>query len=266
MKRRIATVLVEPKTLYREALAHLLSNTSYKPIRIISHISDIAHGDLPKADKLLFIIGSESWKSSSSRGESHTEIALIKQQYPDARLIVLGGAFDAKEVVTALRAGASGYVLNTMTCQALIKSFDLVMCGETVLPSEFARAIHEQRSAMPEISTPYVISEAMPEVDQIGLVRGLDHQHFEARKLSRKEIAILSRLTLGDSNKTIARTVGIAEATVKAHVKAILRKINVKNRTQAALWALNNLQPAFNAPVPLPPQPDFPRLHNGELK
>jgi hypothetical protein len=74
MKRRIATVLVEPKTLYREALAHLLSNTSYKPIRIISHISDITHGDLPKADKLLFIIGSESWKGSSSRGEPHTEI------------------------------------------------------------------------------------------------------------------------------------------------------------------------------------------------
>jgi two-component system, NarL family, nitrate/nitrite response regulator NarL len=259
MKRKVATVLVEPKTLYREALARLLSNTSYKPVKIISQISEIADGELQKAGKLLFVMGTESWKRASCRGEPHCEIALIKQQYPDARLIVLGGTFDTKDVVAALRAGASGYVLNTMTCQALIKSFDLVMCGETVLPSEFARAMHEQSDA--DRHAPYDTSEATPEVDRIGAVRGLDQPHFEARKLSRKEIAILARLTLGDSNKTIARTVGIAEATVKAHVKAILRKISVKNRTQAALWALNNLQPPLNAP---PPPAVFPARHNGE--
>jgi len=257
MKQKVATVLVEPKTLYREALARLLSGTSYKPVKIISQIGDIADGELQKAGKLLFVIGTESWKRTACLGEPNTEIARIKQQYPDARLIVLGGTFDAKEVVTALRAGASGYVLNTMTCQALIKSFDLVMCGETVLPSEFARAMHEQRSI--EVPASYALSEAMPEPDQMATVRGLEQPHFVARKLSRKEIEILSRLTLGDSNKTIARIVGIAEATVKAHVKAILRKISVKNRTQAALWALNNLQ----APANAPPLADFPARHNG---
>jgi hypothetical protein len=74
--------------------------------------------------------------------------------HPDAPLVVLSGTFDAKEVVAVLRAGANGYVLNTLTCQALIKSFDLAMCGQTVLPSEFARAIRAQRYASPEILAP----------------------------------------------------------------------------------------------------------------
>ena len=65
--------------------------------------------------------------------------------------------------------------------------------------------------------------------------------------LSPRETAILLCLIDGNSNKSIARKIGITEATVKAHVKAILRKIRVQNRTQAAIWGMNNallLQPA----------------------
>jgi DNA-binding NarL/FixJ family response regulator len=60
------------------------------------------------------------------------------------------------------------------------------------------------------------------------------------RKLSPREAEVLSRLANGESNKLIARTLNIADATVKVHVKALLRKIGVINRTQAALWAFNN--------------------------
>ena len=59
-------------------------------------------------------------------------------------------------------------------------------------------------------------------------------------RLSAREIAILERIVLGDSNKHVARFFKIAEPTVKAHVKAIFRKIGASNRTQAAIWALNN--------------------------
>jgi two-component system, NarL family, nitrate/nitrite response regulator NarL len=58
--------------------------------------------------------------------------------------------------------------------------------------------------------------------------------------LSLREIDIIRRIVEGDSNKHIARRLDIAEATVKAHVKTILRKIGVSNRTQAAIWAMNN--------------------------
>ena len=58
--------------------------------------------------------------------------------------------------------------------------------------------------------------------------------------LSRRELQILKCLADGDSNKLIARDLGISDATVKVHVKNILRKISATNRTQAAIWALNS--------------------------
>ncbi len=61
-----------------------------------------------------------------------------------------------------------------------------------------------------------------------------------APQLSPRERLILRCLTEGDSNKSIARKNDIAEATVKVHIKAILRKISVRNRTQAAIWGMNN--------------------------
>jgi DNA-binding CsgD family transcriptional regulator len=61
-----------------------------------------------------------------------------------------------------------------------------------------------------------------------------------AALLSPRQKSILRHLITGDSNKTIARKTQLAEATVKVHVKAILRKIQVHNRTQAAMWAINN--------------------------
>jgi two-component system nitrate/nitrite response regulator NarL len=60
------------------------------------------------------------------------------------------------------------------------------------------------------------------------------------QQLSPREKSIMQCLIAGDSNKCIARKIDIAEATVKVHVKAILRKIRVQNRTQAAIWGMNH--------------------------
>src|SRR5207237_6965922 len=64
--------------------------------------------------------------------------------------------------------------------------------------------------------------------------------HRTSPQLSPRETSILRCLVEGDSNKCIARKINIAEATVKVHIKAILRKIRVQNRTQAAIWGMNN--------------------------
>jgi DNA-binding CsgD family transcriptional regulator len=57
---------------------------------------------------------------------------------------------------------------------------------------------------------------------------------------SPREVAVLTQLIRGDSNKRIARNLGITEATVKVHLKSLMRKIGVTNRTQAAMWATSN--------------------------
>jgi DNA-binding NarL/FixJ family response regulator len=68
----------------------------------------------------------------------------------------------------------------------------------------------------------------------------LDSSNTRTAELSPREKCILRWLLLGDSNKVIARKIDIAEATVKVHIKAILCKIRAQNRTQAAIWAMNN--------------------------
>ena len=70
------------------------------------------------------------------------------------------------------------------------------------------------------------------------------------RGLSPREQEILQALVTGASNKLIAIKLGITEATVKVHLKTLLRKIDVNNRTQAAIWAMNNGFTAEGAPVP----------------
>jgi DNA-binding NarL/FixJ family response regulator len=66
-------------------------------------------------------------------------------------------------------------------------------------------------------------------------------QCVELARLSTKELMILARLMEGAPNKLIARDLNIAESTVKVHVKSLLRKIRVSNRTQAAIWATDHL-------------------------
>jgi two-component system nitrate/nitrite response regulator NarL len=120
------------------------------------------------------------------------------------------------ELVSAFRAGANGYFADVMTCDAFIKSMELLMMGETIFP--------------PALS--FVL-------DSEGGILVTTDDGF-APQLSPREKSILRCLIEGDSNKCIARKIDIAEATVKVHVKAILRKIRVHNRTQAAIWGVNH--------------------------
>jgi two-component system nitrate/nitrite response regulator NarL len=112
---------------------------------------------------------------------------------------------------------------------AFIKALELVMLGETILPSELLSYV-----AYP-IEDPRDVRrvEAPPD-------NALRSDPSELPRLSSREEYILRSIVEGHPNKIIARKMGIAEGTVKVHVKAILRKVRVQNRTQAAIWAMNN--------------------------
>jgi two-component system nitrate/nitrite response regulator NarL len=145
------------------------------------------------------------------------------------------------ELVSAFRAGANGYFVDVMPCDAFIKSMELLMMGETIFP--------------PALS--FVLD---PEADHLGEPGVENNQAIlvttegaPTPQLSPREKSILRCLIEGDSNKCVARKIDIAEATVKVHVKAILRKIRVRNRTQAAIWGVNNgslARPAHNSSPP----------------
>jgi two-component system nitrate/nitrite response regulator NarL len=133
------------------------------------------------------------------------------------------------ELALAFRAGVNGYFVDFITSHIFIKSLELVMMGETVFPPAFLSFVLDPESDH--------VREEVARDDHALLATTEDDL---APRLSPREKSVLRYLVEGESNKSIARKVDIAEATVKVHVKAILRKIRAHNRTQAAIWGMNN--------------------------
>ncbi|WP_246583772.1 LuxR C-terminal-related transcriptional regulator [Bradyrhizobium iriomotense] len=157
------------------------------------------------------------------------QIGYLKDRYPDAPIAIVSDNYRPVELASAFRAGANGYFVNVNSCDAFIKSVELVTMGETVFPPAFLWfALDGNREREPTRCDQNEHAILVAPEDAI------------SPQLSPRESAILSCLIEGDSNKGIARKIDIAEATVKVHVKAILRKIRVQNRTQAAIWGMNH--------------------------
>lgn len=155
-------------------------------------------------------------------------ITQLKSRHRAARVVALADQFDACDLVSARRAGVDGFCLTTSARDVLIHSLELVMLGEVVVPSDVILAI---------------IGEVARKVDD-SLGTGPETLNGSAsprRPLSSREMEILGWLKEGAPNKVIARKLNVAEATVKVHIKAILRKIGAGNRTQAAIWAADHL-------------------------
>jgi len=171
------------------------------------------------------------------------QIGLFRSRRPGGRIAIVADRYRLDELVSAFRAGTNGYFVEVMTSHILIKSLELVMMGETVFPPAFLSFALDPESEG--------VREEAPRDDNQGLL--VPAEDGVAPRLSPREKSILRYLIEGDSNKSIARKIDITEATVKVHVKAILRKIRVHNRTQAAIWGMNNGWLARPANSPSPP-------------
>jgi two-component system nitrate/nitrite response regulator NarL len=145
-------------------------------------------------------------------------MARLRGQWPDMKVVVLSGSFSRRLLERAITCSADAFLLKDMAADALARSLELVMLGQQIFPTRL------MMSAMP--------------ADGDG--DGRDQALRASSGLSPRELEILRMLVNGDSNKAIARELTITEATVKVHLKALLRKVRVNNRTQAAVWAIHN--------------------------
>ncbi|MCB5176040.1 LuxR C-terminal-related transcriptional regulator [Microvirga lenta] len=227
---QVTTIRICTNPLLSVGLEQLLSGTRFAVWE--DALRDTA--DLPRLSSgapVLFIV--------DGKRPSDTLAAMIrdlKAQRPAARVVVLADSFDFGPMVAAWTAGADGFCLTTVSRDVLIQSIELVMLGETVVPSSWIRSVLGEK---PEYSSADHAAQ-----DGAGNGRAPDPR---SHKLSHREVEILDCLKEGAPNKVIARKLNLAEATVKVHLKAILRKIGVGNRTQAAIWAQDHL-PARAAP------------------
>jgi two-component system, NarL family, nitrate/nitrite response regulator NarL len=141
----------------------------------------------------------------------------LQQAAPEARVLMLTVSEDEDDLAAALKAGASGYVLKTIEGDALVEAIRRCVAGESVVSPELtSKLIGALRSA----SQPEPAAPADP-----------------LAALSPREREIVRLVANGLSNKEIARSLDIAEATVKIHVQHLLRKLNLKSRVQAAVFA-----------------------------
>jgi two-component system nitrate/nitrite response regulator NarL len=132
----------------------------------------------------------------------------------DCRVVILTVSDHADDLIAAIRSGADGYLLKDMEPEDLLAAIDQTLNGSTVIGERLngllARAIREEAAT-----------------DQ-----------RDTATLTRREQEILHGLAHGQSNKLIARSLDITEATVKVHVKNLLKKLGFRSRLEAAVWAV----------------------------
>jgi len=148
----------------------------------------------------------------------------IKSAMPETKIIVLTGYDDVEQVFHALRAGASAYCPKDVTPESLIKTIQAVKDGFYVVGEKTMS--HEDVMRWIEEKVGKVTGSHADDADDMFI------------PLSPRETEILEHVTGGMSNKEIAYKLGISHQTVKNHMTAILRKLRVDDRTQAAVYAL----------------------------
>jgi two-component system nitrate/nitrite response regulator NarL len=146
-----------------------------------------------------------------------SSVKALKSANAAKPIVVLADHFSLDSLGAAFEAGAMGYLVKSISPDALFESIMLVILGEKVFPAQLAGLLVEK--------TPHELTPGLAE---------------RRRALTAKELEVMGHVKLGYSNKQIARVLGIADITVRLHINNAFRKMNVKNRIQGALWMIEH--------------------------
>lgn len=141
----------------------------------------------------------------------------LRQEHPQAKVVILTTFDDDAYVFDGLRAGALGYLLKDVSGEELAEAIRQVASGGALIEPSVARKVLAEFARLPQHHD--ASSQALPSA------------------LSERELEILKLLAHGDSNRQIAAQLYLAEGTVKNYISSILAKLDVEDRTQAALRA-----------------------------
>ena len=203
--------LVGDSRLFLEGLSLVLEGDALTVAGTVNAASEVlplltAMGEQPD------LIG---WDSSADLEQNLVRCAGIRREFPGIGIVVLANDIDAAYLDRALAAGVRGLLPKDISTTALRLSLQLMASDENIafVPLDSMCARQERSVGRSPIGT-----RTLPV------------------PLSSREAEILGHLGAGAPNKVIARELSVAEATIKVHVKALMRKLNVSNRTQAAIW------------------------------
>lgn len=232
-------------------------------VALVSLDPDQAHARLvgrSPCDMLIYSVG------ATSALELLAEIQMLHTLRRETALAIISDDECPATVIAAIRAGAQGYFSNSMSPELALQALSFVLHGGTYFPptaimagrgpgsvpakdSGLADNVAEQ--ALPELASPY--QPSIPGQDEV--LYGQQMPPFEAKPLAihhvgnhpdslrpspeftERQYAVLVCLCQGDPNKVVGRKLGMTETTVKVHVREIMRKLGVCNRTQVAIAA-----------------------------
>ncbi|MGA7458212.1 MAG: response regulator transcription factor [Methyloceanibacter sp.] len=210
-------------------------------------------------EKYLESLESCVWLTGVEGCVSATNILLQKvvTANPGVKAVILAASQKPEDIVAALRAGACGFLSQDLPGETLLRCLELIAHGEMIVHPQFAWNPTAAGDAVingeSEKVSALVTTNGKPQLTQrfqprsslaVAAEAANENQTSDVPSLSRREMLILRMLMQGASNKVIARNLVITESTVKVHMKAILRKLRLQNRTQAAIWARNHVNEA----------------------
>ncbi|RSK26059.1 DNA-binding response regulator [Bacillus sp. HMF5848] len=213
----IKLLVVDDQILMRDGLATLLN--LQEGVEVIGTASDGAEA-LQKAKKLQPDIVLMDIRMPGTNGVEGTR--LIRAALPHIKILMLTTFKDSELIIEALQEGASGYLLKDMPTDTIVQAIKTVEAGGVVLPEDVTEKMLKE------------LKQTSGHTPNVSLPQPPD----EVNELTERERDVLRLLGEGLNNKEIANELFITEGTVKNHVSHIISKLYLRDRTQAALFAV----------------------------
>ena len=206
-------------------------------VELLSFVPESAHRALRAGvdfKMIIFNVGS----SSCSSAQMLSEINVLRVLAPSARLVVIADDEAPQDVVAAMQAGAEGYLSNHFAPDLVLRALSFVLKGDTYVPR--SAVAHLPFSLEARLKSDCEVPGGSVDDEGAGgslPILGNDTSVPSALQLdlSERQQAILEGLCRGEPNKAIGRALNLPESTVKVHVREIMRKLAVSNRTQVAV-------------------------------
>lgn len=211
----IKIMIADDQKLIRQSLKIVLNHQEdFTVTNIVSDGNEVLETiEVSKPDIILMDI-----RMPVMNGVECTKI--IKKQYPEIKIIVLTTFDDDEYILEALRDGASGYLLKGISMDELVSAIRKVYEGETMLNAEITSKVV---SLFSKIAKTNYISKVNSE---------------KASLLGKTELKIVKLIGTGLSNKEISATIFLSEGTIRNDISTILKKLELRDRTQLAIWAV----------------------------
>ena len=221
--------MVDDHTLFRDALVQYLERAD--PEIELKVAKDFYGAEALLAKDSMYDLVLLDFKMPGMKG--HEGLKTLKAKYPDLRIALMSGVAEPEDVTKSMDIGAAGYFPKTLSGKALLKAIQSVLAGQRFMPldqdSRMMPAYYNDSEISNVKGYGFKDTDAQPDEGSVKSAQEIN--------LTPREREVLGFLMKGASNKEIAREIGLQVVTVKLHVRGICRKLNVNNRTQAALQA-----------------------------